>query len=184
MNGVENQKRNRNKFIIAMVAWGCGTVIMFAIMVVMVIIMWVEQEYKTTDIAEYGKYKGNFLYEKVLLPEEVPLKAKVIEYQYMAWPDILDDNQYIRLVCQYDDVAYQKEKERIIMAYGEEGTVTYHGDLFEYPAYVYIFDIDNNCEYALIDDKTNTIYYIYAQYAYMFDDAELYMRDDIDIKID
>lgn len=132
--------------------------------------------YETTDIKDYGKYEGLFIFEPALLPENIELKTEVKQYKYKMKSTLIDDSQYILLVCKYDEKGYQTEKERIAQIKDEYGDVIYNTELFEFPAYVYMFNEGDSSEYALVDDSTRMIYYVYVQNIFDFEDEKKLYR--------
>lgn len=133
------------------------------------------QSYFTSDVAEYGNYSGNIREEREgmfssleIFPDELPTSAIVNDYYYYCNNGGLLDNSYqLYLVCSYEDNDFAFEKERLAaIAYILQDEIykpIVTNDGFEYPAVITVFDYKNSFEYALFDDSTKTIAYIYVQ---------------------
>ena len=131
--------------------------------------------YTTRDIAKYGEYSGHIEFEQEgffslleIFPKELPPSATVEDYYYFCSNGGLFDNSYqLYLVCSYEKDDFVREKERLEsleLTFRDEvhkPTITDTG--FKYRAVVTIFNDQNSFEYALIDDETRTIAYVFAQ---------------------
>ena len=142
------------------------------------------EKYSTRDIAEYGNYSGHtnakdaarnnmdieesaFFTTLEIFPETIPASAYVKDYYYFFSSGVWDNAYQLYLVCTYDDNDYSYEKERL-----ESLELTFNGEThrpiitdtgFSYRAVVTMFGNQHSYEYALLDDETNTIAYVYAQ---------------------
>lgn len=165
--------KNRKVIIIAII------IVIVALIGTVGVIMFKDlfRTYETTDIEEYGKYEGVFYYEPVLLPEKIPSGAEVKQYKYVMKSGPLDESQYIILICKYESNTYDAEKKRMSEVKDEYSEVTYNTEQFEFPAYVYMFNDGDNSEYALVDDDTNTVYYLYIQNPFDFEDENMYLKN-------
>jgi len=134
----------------------------------------VGDSYTTRDIAEYGQYSGHIEVEYEgffslleIFPKELPPSATVEDYYYFCNNGLLDNSYQLYLVCSYDQEDFAREKERlesIELTFRDEvhkPTITDTG--FKYPAVVTIFEDQDSFEYALLDEETGTIAYVYAQ---------------------
>lgn len=130
--------------------------------------------YTTRSIDEYGNYSGHIEIEQEgffslleIFPKELPPSATVKDYYYFRNNGLLDNSYQLYLLCSYDKEDFDREKERlesIELTFGDEvhkPTITDTG--FEYHAVVTIFNDQNSFEYALIDEETGTIAYVFAQ---------------------
>ncbi|MCL2085187.1 MAG: hypothetical protein FWH06_08035, partial [Oscillospiraceae bacterium] len=89
------------------------------------------------------------------------------DYYYFFSSGVWDNAYQLYLVCTYDDNDYSYEKERL-----ESLELTFNGEThrpiitdtgFNYRAVVTMFGNQHSYEYALLDDETNMIAYVYAQ---------------------
>ena len=130
--------------------------------------------YTTRDIANYGNFSGNIEAEQeglfsllAIFPEEIPSLAEVKDFYYFANNGLLDNSYQLYLHCSYDENSFALEKERlesIELSFGNEVHTPVITDTgFDYRAVVTIFGDQNSFEYALIDEDTYTIAYIFAQ---------------------
>lgn len=129
-----------------------------------------------TDVNYYGKYEGAFIYDTVMFPEKILPEAEVVKYRYVMRSDLIDDSQYILLVCKYDSATYEAEKKRVSEVKDEYGEATYDENTFVFPAYVYMYNEGDSSQYALVDDESQTIYYVYIFNPFDFKDEETYER--------
>jgi len=128
------------------------------------------ESYETRDIAEYGNFSGHIEVEEgffsplEIFPAQLPPSAVVQDYYYFCNNGFLDNSYQLYLVCAYDAGDFAAEKERlesIVIAGIHRPLITDEG--FEYPAVVTMFNNQNSFEYALLDETTHMIAYIYAQ---------------------
>jgi len=151
-----------------------GILIIFVISVSVVL----PQTYVTTDIKEYRNFSGHIQKEKTdifsglkIFPEEITEKMYPVSYYYECGNFALDNNYLIFLECQWAKEAFEQEIVRLENLHVEHNDqrkdILYMEDLFECPAYVSVYDIDQNesgsMEYALIDSNDRVITYIYSQ---------------------
>ncbi|MCL2030348.1 MAG: hypothetical protein FWG93_02255 [Oscillospiraceae bacterium] len=142
------------------------------------------EKYSTRDIAEYGHYSGHtnakdaarnnrdieesaFFTALAIFPETIPASADVKDYYYFFSSGVWNHAYQLYLVCSYDDYDYSQEKERL-----ESLELTFNGEThrpvitdtgFSYRAVVTLFGHQHSYEYALLDEETNTVAYVYAQ---------------------
>ena len=130
--------------------------------------------YTTRSISEYGEWSGHIEVEKEgffttldIFPKELPSSAAVDDYYYFCNNGLLDNSYQIYLVCSYNQDDFSAEKDRLHsleLSYKDEVHTPIITDTgFEYPAVVTMFGNQDSFEYALLDDETKTIVYVYAQ---------------------
>ncbi len=140
--------------------------------------------YQTTDINEYLDIDGHIENEGMdirsglfIFPESIE-NPENAQYRYVCQEGLTDNSYMIYLKETYSDSAYQAEKERLanIRCVVEmpnnavENTVEYTEKLFNYPAYITIYNTNMSFEYALADDENKCIIYIYLK---LYEGAEL-----------
>lgn len=134
--------------------------------------------YVTTDLTQYQNFSGHIQKEKTdffsglrIFPEKITEKMCHVSYYYECGNFALDNNYLIFLECQWENDSFEQEIARLEALHVEHNDrrkdILYMEDLFEYPAYVSVYDIDQNesgsMEYALIDSNSKIITYIYSQ---------------------
>lgn len=130
--------------------------------------------YSTQDIAEYRNYTGHIKTEQEgffslleIFPNEILPSSEVKNYYYFCNNGNLDNSYQLYLLCSYEESDFLLEKERLesieftFKNTSQKPIITDAG--FDCRAVVTIFDDQNSFEYALIDDNTNTIAYVFAQ---------------------
>ena len=70
----------------------------------------------------------------------------------------------IALVVEYTPDDFNQELQRLSQAEGEGGQVQYNTEYFSFPAYVTVWSWNSTFEYALIDEQTYTICFVYLQH--------------------
>lgn len=133
--------------------------------------------YQTTDINEYLDMGGHIENEGMdirsglfIFPESVE-ESKNAQYRYVCQEGVMDNSYMIYLKATYSDSAYQDEKERLsnIQCVIEmpnnavKNTINYTEKLFDYPAYITIYNTNMSFEYALTDDENRCIIYIFLK---------------------
>lgn len=81
---------------------------------------------------------------------------------------ILDDAQYILLTYQYDNADYIREKDRLSHVEDEYASVIYDTSKFDLPAYIYMYNVGDSNEFALVNDEMKQITYICIQCPFDF----------------
>lgn len=130
--------------------------------------------YTTKNIDDYGNYSGHIESEQTgffsllkIFPKELPPSVTVKNYYYFCNNGLLDNSYQLYLLCSYDKEDFDIEKERL-----ESIELTYNDKVhkpiktdkgFQYPAVVTVFNDQNSFEYALLDEETRTIAYVFAQ---------------------
>jgi len=171
----KNRIKKRRRIIIAAAALVAVLLIVGASLITTQVAKLVAgHSYTTRDIAEYGQYFGHIEVEKeglfsllAIFPETLPSSATVKDYYYFCNNGFLDNSYQLYLVCSYEAEDFAREKERLEsyeLAFRKEvhkPTVTDSG--FNYRAVVTIFGDQDSFEYALLDEETKTIAYVFAQ---------------------
>jgi len=134
----------------------------------------VGDSYTTRSIGEYGNYSGHIEMEQEgffslleIFPNELPPSATVKDYYYFCNNGLIDNSYQLYLLCSYDQEDFESEKERlesIELTFRDEvhmPTITDTG--FQHRAVVTVFNDQDSFEYALIDEETETIAYVFAQ---------------------
>ncbi|MCI8489493.1 MAG: hypothetical protein HFJ04_04470 [Lachnospiraceae bacterium] len=67
-----------------------------------------------------------------------------------------------------EEYMYQAEAERLSRISdeyrGEENKIVYDNESFHMPSYVSMYNFDNTCEYAILEEEHSVIHYIYLQF--------------------
>lgn len=137
-----------------------------------------QEKYHTTDSNEYLKTQGHITNEGTdirsglfIFPESIE-NHENSEYEYYCKRGVLDNSYMIFLKTSYTNKeAYELELKRIAdiscSINTSAGTILnkiqYAEDLFEYPAYVTIYNTNMSFEYALIDEENNSVIYVYLK---------------------
>ncbi|MBC8061366.1 MAG: zf-HC2 domain-containing protein [Clostridiaceae bacterium] len=136
------------------------------------------QSYTTIDISNYGIYEGHIDGEKedlrgglYVFPKKISGNAKDIEFLYSCRGVGFSINYQQFLKCTYSDEEYRAEIDRLKNIKCEinvrNGTVVnsieYSNKKFNYPAYVTAYGSCKVYEYALCNEDTKTIVYVYLQ---------------------
>lgn len=134
--------------------------------------------YITTDVDEYLKMSGHIEKEESdcfsglrIFPEKITEEMQNVSYYYECGNFALDNNYLIYLECEWADGVLEKEMDRLSTLYveydSERNNILYDEELFAYPAYISVYDINENgagyMEYALIDEENSKVIYIYSQ---------------------
>ncbi len=154
------KKRNTVFGIIGIIIGIVLVVTIIRIMLVAGVIVWAVEDgwddaETTTEIAEYGDFKGFHGYSKLdVFPKQIDEFMEGQEYYYYYADTFLDSTAQIYLECSYDKAGYDEETERLSEIQeeyrGNVQSIVYDTESFMYPAYVAI-DADNHCyEYALL----------------------------------
>ena len=109
-------------------------------------------------IYDYSTYKTNILEDTtlntklILFPDKISRK-EVVDIQYIK--EKKKNSYFLYLVMEYDKDTYQKEKKRLLKINNilkEE---------LSNPTYITILDKDKTYEYAILEEKTTKIIYVY-----------------------
>lgn len=135
------------------------------------------ESYSTMDSDLYLQTEGHIANEGMdirsglfIFPESIE-DLEQVQYRYACKEGLLDNSYVIYLKATYSDAAYLAEKERLtnIQCTIElpDETVTnaieYTETLFNFPAYVAVYNTDMSFEYALADDENNCIIYVFLK---------------------
>lgn len=170
-----NRIKKRRKFIIAIAALFTLVLVIGTVFATILLVKFLAGEsYTTRSIADYGNYSGHIEAEQAgffslleIFPNTIPRTANVQDYYYYCNNGLLDNSYQLFLLCSYGESDFILEKERL-----ETLELTFRGEVhkpvitdtgFNYRAVVTIFGDQNSYEYALIDDETRTIAYVFAQ---------------------
>ena len=121
-----------------------------------------------TDINNYESYlsllknssdvqSGLFIF-----PSSVDVE-NVIEFKYVKEDGFFDGSYIFYLVCNYDDISYKNEIDRI------KNIFINYGNLIKTPLYlndniyITISDVYGTYEYVIFDDSNNKVAYIFNQ---------------------
>lgn len=135
-------------------------------------------DYLTIDTNNYGIYQGHVEGEKeglrsglYIFPKEISVNARDTEFLYScgARGFGVDYQQFLK--CTYSEEEYQAEIDRLknikCEMHTRKGTVVNHVDYsdtkFNCPAYITAYGGNHIYEYALLNEETNTIIYVYLQ---------------------
>lgn len=137
--------------------------------------------YETTDWLEYGYFSGHYEGEEegrysglFIFPEKLSAQTKNQEYFYGTGYGMFGSHYEIYFNVTYPRNEFEAEKKRLsditchipINVQGKVVTnsIHYNEDLFNYPAYISVYEEDNAYEYALIDEANCRIVYVSVQY--------------------
>lgn len=127
------------------------------------------------SIEDYGKFEEFKGYSNLLIfPSQIPPKASNSSYYFKKnSSNLFDDDYQIYLTCQYDQETYKQEVSRLAaikQICGEEVQHVWKDEKnFLFPAIVAIYNNNHCYEYALLDDESKKIYYIFLQFIYKDD---------------
>lgn len=131
--------------------------------------------YETKDIKEYMKF-NHIQAERVEIRSNLDIFPKSIEnetsgYSYYYYCDdkgLLDNKYQMYLEKIYSQQEFEIEKERLARIEtninGNTQKVKYNEKDFKFPAYVAIYADDFTYEYALIDEESKKIIYVYTRF--------------------
>lgn len=129
--------------------------------------------YISNDVNTYGCDKYDRAYSSLgLFPDkgEGTIKSGELKKHYVYFAEtVFDPTIVVYAECQYEEDAYWAEIERLKSAqseyYNDSLVAQYKEDNYSLPAYVTMED-ENECyEYALLEEDTYTIRYVYLQFA-------------------
>ena len=134
--------------------------------------------YRTTDPNEYLQTEGHVANEGIdirsglfVFPKSID-NLHHVEYEYSCKQGTLDNSYMIYLKAAYsDETAYQAERERLANICCTIDTpditvvnkIEYTQTLFDYPAYVAIYNSNMSYEYALTDDASQSVVYVFLK---------------------
>lgn len=174
------KKKNRKKTILALIGGILISIILFAFinLIVFGLLTSGRENYVTIDIDNYGIYEGHVKCEKedlrsglYIFPEEISENAKNVDFLYSceAFGFSVSYQQFLQ--CTYPVEEYLVEVDRLKNTKCEivtkSGTVVNHVEYsetkFDYPAYIAAYGGLRIYEYALCNESTRTITYIFLQ---------------------
>ena len=140
--------------------------------------------YCTTNLNEYLQITGHITNEGIdirsglfIFPKSIE-ELTDVEYKYYCKQGVIDNSYMIYLKGNYpDEESYESEIMRLknisCSIKTSEDTVInnieYSDTLFDYPAYIAIYNTNISFEYALADDEHNCVIYIYLKQCEGFD---------------
>ena len=100
-----------------------------------------------------------------IFPKQI--NGNVLDFKYYRQDGLFDGSYLFYLIVNYDEEQYISEENRIhnisINSNGKYKSPIYEPDKFKYPAYITIYDGFGTYEYALLDEKTHSIIYVFNQ---------------------
>lgn len=137
-----------------------------------------EKEYKTTNTDLYLQTEGHVANEGMdirsgffVFPSSIS-DLDNVEYEYYCKEGIAENSYMIYLKAEYPNPkSYEAEIERLENITCSVKTskdvvvnnIVYTEELFDYPAYVTVYNTNMSFEYALADAENNTIIYVYLR---------------------
>ena len=157
--------------------------------------------YTARGAAEYDKaeicrrYWGDLGTNLSVFPDELPLEEDTVTYEAILGEGVFDTDGRVVLRCVWDPVSYEREVRRLA---GLSATIEYEGECWTnrvrydeesylLPAYITVDGYDSTYEYALLDEESHAIVYLYlsspapgdlAIRPYLKRDLTLYLRTD------
>jgi hypothetical protein len=173
-------KRIKKRRIMTIIAVALGIVILLIVQAIIILgsvgaLSFFGKEYRTTDPAQYGIYRGHISNEAsgmfsnlLIFPSKLPGSAHIEDYYYYCSDKGLDSSYQIILEYSLSAEDFQKEKQRLsnlsITYKDKTNKVLYDTTGFNYPAYVTVFNDNETYEYALLDTAKNRIIYVFSQF--------------------
>lgn len=137
-----------------------------------------EKEYHTTNAESYLQTEGHIANEGsdircgfFVFPTSIS-DLQNVEYEYYCKEGIWENTYMIYLNIEYpNQKSYEAEIERLaditcsVKTSNDMvvNTIEYTEELFNYPAYVTVYNTNMSFEYALADAENNTIIYVYLK---------------------
>lgn len=174
------KKKNRKKTILIVSGAVCVSIIMMIVfgLTILGIFSLGREDYMTIDRSNYGIHEGHIDGEKeglwsglYVFPEKISTNARDVEFLYSCGGGgfNLDYQQFLK--CTYSDEEYRREIDRLKNIKCEMNTkngklvnhVEYTSTKFNYPAYITVYGSNSTYEYAICNEDTKTIVYVYLQ---------------------
>lgn len=174
------KKKNRRKTIYTLI--GGAFICIFILAIIMFTLLGLfslgRESYLTVDINNYGIYEGHVKAEKAdlnsglfIFPKEISENARDIDFLYSCESIGFGTSYQQFLKCTYPEDEYRAEIDRLKNVQCEINTknetvvnhVEYSESKFIYPAYIAAYGGLRIYEYALCNESTRTITYIYLQ---------------------
>lgn len=137
-----------------------------------------EKEYQTTNTDLYLQMEGHIANEGMdirsgffVFPDSIN-DMQNVKYQYYCKEGIAENSYMIYLNVKHSNQkSYEEEIERLTSITCSVKTsknvvkndIEYTEELFDYPAYVAVYNTNMSFEYALADMDNNTIIYVYMK---------------------
>lgn len=144
----------------------------------------IDEEYKTVNVEDYGNWSGHIESEKQEVEGKsglriFPKKSKDLEVEeYIYNCEKTNASVYKYLIyskIKYSEIQFKVERERLsklkcdIAIDGKKSIVKkkikFSDKLFQYPAYVAIYASNYCYEYALLNEESNEIIYVFTKMA-------------------
>ena len=122
-----------------------------------------------TSSKDYCNFEGFVGHSNLeVFPQNVTEVSKVLDYQYICLDTLMDPTCKIVMECQFEDEErFEAECVRLSQIAaemdGEKNAIEYSEALFDYPAYVAIYDWHSCYEYALILEEEKKIVYVFLE---------------------
>ena len=167
-------EQNNSKKISSVVKWIALPLVILIVIIVAGFLIWNGGlPYVSNDISTYGDTSYYRTYSSLeLFPDksEGAVKEGQLKKNYIYYADtIFDPTVVLYAEYQYEEDEYWAEVERLKAAQSEYGSETltaqYNEENFTMPSYVTMNDINECYEYALLEEDTFTIRYVYLQFA-------------------
>lgn len=125
--------------------------------------------YISNDVNTYGDTSHYRAYSNLELFPDESEKGELEKYYVYFAETMFDPTVVLYAECQYEETDYWSEIERIKTAqseYGNEMLIPkYDEDNYTLPAYVMMEDKNECYEYALLEEDSFTVRYVYLQFA-------------------
>lgn len=140
-----------------------------------------------TDCNDYCYFEGFVGYSNLeIFPQNPAEISKVEDYYYCSADTLMDPTCKIVLICEFvDENKFEMECTRLsqitVGMNNNLNKIEYSEELFNYPAYVAMYDWSSCYEYALIIEAQKKIIYVFLQGDFLKVDKE-YMPIDEEYK--
>ena len=118
---------------------------------------------------DYCNFEGFRGYSNLeIFPENPEEISDVSDYFYLSMDTFMDPTCKVFMECTFDNAEmFEQECTRLsqitVTLDDETNEITYNQELFNYPAYVAIYDWSSCYEYALILEEEQKIIYVFCQ---------------------
>lgn len=119
---------------------------------------------------DYCNFEGFLGYSNLeIFPENPEEISKVTDYFYLNMDTLMDPTCKVFMECTFDNMEmFEQECNRLsqitVTLDDEIKEIKYNQELFQYPAYVAIYDWSSCYEYALILEEEKKIIYVFCQF--------------------
>jgi len=174
------KKKNRRKTIFIVLGAVCTSIIAMICfgLIILGLLSLGNENYTTIEVSNYGIHEGHIDGEKeglrgglYIFPKEISIDAKDVSFLYSCGGGGFATDYQQFLKCTYSDEEYRAEINRLKNIKCEintkNGAVINHAEYsntkFNYPAYITVYGSGKTYEYALCNEDTKTIIYVYLQ---------------------